>query len=107
MPQPIMAPKGPAQVADKPPAQPRPSEEKALVPTGINPVKADPEASPRPPVVIEAKMIPMAPAAIIPSAPKREEPQPAKAEPARNDPFADLDTLEAEMARLLGRDKLS
>jgi flagellar protein FliO/FliZ len=116
MPQPIMPARGgPPVVFDKttyPAPQPRPAEQQALVPAGpaptpaaIVPAKLEKVALP---AAMEVRKIPAAPV-IIPPAPKPEEMAQHKPDAARNgnDPFADLDTLEAEMARLLGRDKLS
>jgi flagellar protein FliO/FliZ len=86
--------------AAAPPAPPKP----VIIPTpaGSAP-KAAPESvgapAPQPPAVAPPKPTP-GPA----SSPPPTAPPTAPATAAKNDPFADLDSLEAEMARLLGRD---
>lgn len=91
------------------PGQTKLAQERGSVPVGANtarielpePTREDKVAAP---AAIDPILIPASqPATILPAS-KPEEP--AKPTAGKNDPFADLDTLEAEMARLLGRDKL-
>jgi flagellar protein FliO/FliZ len=63
-------------------------------------VSAGPSAPPAPPA--KSLVIPMPPPAPIQKAPNPPAPPPASG--AKSDPFAGVDSLEAEMARLLGRD---
>jgi hypothetical protein len=97
LPQPI------APAASRPrPAPPAPSEPPATEPAALPHVIASGEAA-RPPL----KPIETAPKA-PPIPPLREgQPKEPPAPQKADDPFADLDALEAEMSRLLGRETQS
>jgi hypothetical protein len=103
--EPVRGVQPPAEPADKaPPVEPvtLKSPENAAPPTIVAPPAPAPAPLavapvPPPPEVAPTPVVAMAPAA---EAPPSEKP----AAPRRDEPFYDLESLEAEMARLLGRD---
>ena len=97
---------GPVPRADSAPSSPgRPPEANSVKePPPV--IYVAPNAS-TPTVRTEAKLEKLTPLSPEPMANVRRAGEPAAAPKNVGDPFADLETLEAEMARLLGRDKLT
>ena len=82
------------------PAPPRPEKMEAVV----APIEPRPASAPARPA---AKTPAEGGQKIGEASPPGDKPNPSAAKPAKvEDPFADLDSLEAEMARLLGREKM-
>jgi hypothetical protein len=93
------------------PIAPAASRPRPAPPTPIEPPAAEPAP---PPVVasVEAARPPLKPVETGPKAPpipalREGQPKEAPAPQKTDDPFADLDALEAEMSRLLGRESQS
>jgi flagellar protein FliO/FliZ len=80
-------------------AAPPPKSSPLPPPIVVSPAPAAPPATPT-----KSLVIPMPPPAPAQKAPAQPASAPPSTAGAKNDPFAGLDSLEAEMARLLGRD---
>ncbi len=106
---PPVAPAGAPSQAAKPEAhaaQPAPAKAPAFPPPPIHPApSAKPEVGSEPKVDQVAAPVP--PPGAAKPAQESETPHSDKATQKANDPFAGLGSLEAEMARLLGRETLN
>jgi len=104
-----------ASLPAKAPPAPEPAEIRAAPRPSVLPLRPSvpaPKPSPLPPPIVMSSgpsNPPAPPRPVVMPAPPAFAPRPTSASPqaaggAKSDPFAGLDSLEAEMARLLGRD---
>jgi hypothetical protein len=102
-----------------PPAPPSPPSPPAIAPSPAPPAPTPPQMAPSataktslpPPIVVASPAVAplaqpapkLAASAVVSAAPPKEPPKPAATGTNQAQPFSDLDSLEAEMAKLLGR----